>query len=47
LHEKVAGAEELEQIALEVQQSVADAVDFAEKSPEPSMDDLYQMVYAK
>lgn len=47
LHEKVASAEELEQIALEVQQTVADAVDFAEHSPEPSMDDLYQMVYAK
>ena len=44
--EGLAAPEKLEAIQAEVDQVVADAVDFADKSPEPSLDELFDNVYA-
>lgn len=44
--EKIAAKDDLAKIEKEVDQEVQEAVDFAEKSPEPSVDTLFDYVYA-
>lgn len=46
LEEQVATADELVEIAREVDEVIVDAVRFAEESPEPTLDELYRAVYA-
>lgn len=43
--EKAATKEELEQIDDEVDQTIQEAVDFAEKSPFPALDSLFENIY--
>ena len=44
--EKIAAKDDLAKIEKEVDQEVQEAVDFADKSPEPSVDTLFDYVYA-
>jgi len=44
---KIAGTKALDDLDAEVMQEVQKAVEFAEASPEPTMDDLYKDVYAE
>jgi pyruvate dehydrogenase E1 component alpha subunit len=46
-HNKIANAKSLDEIDTQVMQEVDHAVQFAEASPEPTMDDLYRDVYAE
>lgn len=45
-HQKIATAKSLDEIDTQVMQEVERAVQFAEASPEPAMDDLFKDVYA-
>ena len=47
LTEGVVTEAEFDQIAHEVEATVADAVHFADESPEPSLEDMYRLVYAE
>ena len=44
--EKIAAKDDLAKIEKEIDQEVQEAVDFADKSPEPSVDTLFDYVYA-
>jgi pyruvate dehydrogenase E1 component alpha subunit len=46
LEEDAASEDELAQIGKDVEAVVADAVHFAEESPEPTVEDMYRLVYA-
>jgi pyruvate dehydrogenase E1 component alpha subunit len=45
--QSLAGAEELKHIEREVRAEVDDAVQFAEESPEPPLDELYRFQFAE
>jgi pyruvate dehydrogenase E1 component alpha subunit len=47
LAQKIASAEELEEIEQKVEEEVRDAIEFAENSPEPSPDELFKDIYAE
>ena len=46
LKEKIASQEELDALQAQVDEELAEAVRFAEKSPFPSQEELYRDVYA-
>jgi len=47
LQEGVLTEEAMTQIARDTEETVADAVRFAEESPEPTLEDLYRLIYAE
>jgi pyruvate dehydrogenase E1 component alpha subunit len=46
LQEKIASEEELQEIESQVEAELKDAIEFAESSPEPSLDELFKDIYA-
>jgi len=46
ISKKTASAKQLDEIEAEVETEVQKAVEFAEASPEPGMDELYANIYA-
>ena len=46
LAEKIVGEDELREIESQVEAEIKDAIEFAENSPEPSLDELFSDIYA-
>jgi pyruvate dehydrogenase E1 component alpha subunit len=47
INEKIANKKELDEIEAKVEQEVREAVQFAEASPEPALDSLFEHIYVE